>query len=323
MADPKKELRIGHLSTAYHTAPLLIGTRWVEEQLGRYVRWQLFSTGPDITKAFSRGELDIGYIGLTPAMIGIEQGVPIKCVAGGHIEGTVMVGKSEFNSFEELGGDLRAALNQLRGQSIGCPKRGSIHDIIIRHYLAESGLEAAISVRNFDSAELIAEAILQGEIVAGVATPSLVPYLKFFFSPYFGSKVIIPPHQLWPYNPSYGIFVRRDLAEEEPETVLSFLEIHEAATVYIRTEPRKAAEVVAGVMEIVDQEYVLEAYKISPKYCAALAKEYLNSTLKFVPVLRALGYIGRDLAQEDIFDLTFVEKTHPEPPHYEETPPVW
>ena len=41
-------------------------------------------------------ELDIGYIGLPPAIIGIEQGVPIKCVAGGHVEGTILCAKKKI-----------------------------------------------------------------------------------------------------------------------------------------------------------------------------------------------------------------------------------
>lgn len=320
MSTTTAPLRIGHLSTAYHTALLLRGAGWTEERLRRDVQWRLFPTGPDITNAFSQGQLDIGYIGLTPAMIGIGRGIPITCVAGGHIEGTVMVGKSGFASFQELGEDLSATLSQFKGRSIGCPKRGSIHDIIIRHYLAEYGLQEAVGVKNFDCAEFIAEAMRQGEVEAGVATPCLIPYTQFFFSLDFTSKVLVPPYQLWPYNPSYGIFVRSDLAREEPETIEGFLETHEAATAYVRSQPEQAAKIVAGVMEIVDEAYVTEAYRISPRYCAALPNEYISSTLRFVPVLRSLGYLKQELTQEEIFDLRFLKKIHPEPAHYHDEP---
>jgi NitT/TauT family transport system substrate-binding protein len=255
-------------------------------------------------------------------MIGISRGIPITCVAGGHIEGTVMVGKSGFASFQELGGDLSATLSQFKGRSIGCPKRGSIHDIIIRHYLSEYGLQEAVDVKNFDCAEFIADAMQRGDVEAGVATPCLIPYLKFFFSLYFTAKVLAPPYKLWPSNPSYGIFVRSDLAREEPETIEGFLETHEAATAYVRSQPEQAARIVAGVMEIVDEAYVTEAYKISPRYCAALPNEYISSTLGFVPVLRSLGYLKQELTQEEIFDLRFLKRIHPEPAHYHDEP-LW
>jgi hypothetical protein len=38
--------------------------------------------------------------------------------------------------------------------------------------------------------------------------------------------------------------------------------------------------------------------------------------MRFVPVLRKLGYITGPLAEETVFDLTIIEKIHPEPEHY-------
>ena len=62
---------------------------------------------------------------------------------------------------------------------------------------------------------------------------------------------------------------------------------------------------------------MLNTYKISPKYCASLPEAYINSTLKFIPVLQNLGYMQGNLKEEDIFELKFIEKTHPEPAHYD------
>lgn len=45
------------------------------------INWTLFGTGPAMVKAFKEEKLDIGYIGLPPAIIGIAQNVPIICIA--------------------------------------------------------------------------------------------------------------------------------------------------------------------------------------------------------------------------------------------------
>lgn len=312
-------ISVGHLSTAYHTAVLLMGSGWAEGELGRPVNWRLLPTGPDIVNGLAKRELDMAYIGLTPAMIGIGRGVPIKCVAGGHVEGTVLAGKAHYASIDEQGGSLPATLAQFQGKAIGCPKLGSIHDIIIRHSLVEAALDGAVEVKNFDSAEFIAEAIADGVVEAAGATPSIVSYLGFF-TQRFLSKVLIPPNRLWPFNPSYGIFARVDLIEDQPEVVQGFLKAHKRATTHMRQKPREAAKTVARVMEIVDEDYVLQAYAVSPKYCIAVPQEYLSSTLRFVEPLQRLGYLKRDLEQEDIFDLRLVENLHPEPHHYGETP---
>jgi NitT/TauT family transport system substrate-binding protein len=58
-----EEIRIGYLSTLYHTSLILKGSDLAGE-LGVGISWRLFPTGPDMIDAFGRGELDLGYIGL-------------------------------------------------------------------------------------------------------------------------------------------------------------------------------------------------------------------------------------------------------------------
>ncbi len=308
-------IRVGHLSTAYHSAVLLLGTGWAEEVIGQPVEWHLFPTGPDIVNRLEKGELDFGYIGLTPAMIGIGRGVPIKCVAGGHVEGTVIAGKDQYCTLDEYGGDLKETFAQFRGKAIGTPKRGNIHEIILRHNLAQTGLDAEVSVVNYDSAELIAEGMAAGEVEAASATPSITAYLGWFKQA-FDSKVIVPPNRLWPWNPSYGVFARTGLIEDQPAVVEAFLLAHERALKHIREHPHEAAKTVAGVMELVDQAYVEQAFRVSPRYCGALPQEYIDSTLRFLDPLLGLGNLTRRLTQDDIFDLRFIRATHPEPHHY-------
>ncbi len=156
------------------------------------------------------------------------------------------------------------------------------------------------------------DALVDNEIPAAAGTPPLAVAAKRFC----GAKIIIPPHRLWPNNPSYGIVVRNEFMEFE-DTILTFLELHEKASNFIREHPEKAAEIVSNLTEIVDKEFVLEAYKISPKYCSALSPEYVASTMGFVKVLKQLGYISRIVAEDEIFDHRFIKKIHPEKPHYD------
>ena len=79
-------ITIGHLSTFYHTSFILEGTDWLQKA-GLDVTWKLFASGPDMVRAFENKEIDLGYIGLPPAIIGIARGLPLKCIAGGHVEG--------------------------------------------------------------------------------------------------------------------------------------------------------------------------------------------------------------------------------------------
>ncbi len=300
-------INIGHLSTVYHTSFILMGTDWLEKA-GIHANWKLYASGPDIVKAFANQEIDIGYIGLPPAIIGIDRGVPIICVAGGHVEGTVMVAGAGYSTFGETT-KLNAVLGQFKGKVIGSPQKGSIHDVIINNAIQESGLD--IKVKNFAWTDFVLEALVDGELEAAVGTPSLAVAA----SRACGARIIIPPHALWHDNPSYGIVIRKELAQA-PDVILRYLEMHEKASNFIRANPMKAARIVSKLTGIVDESFVLEAYRVSPKYCASLSREFIASTMAFVPVLHRLKYITREIPESEIFEYGFINKVHTEPPHY-------
>jgi NitT/TauT family transport system substrate-binding protein len=306
-----KTIKIGYLSTAYHTSFILIGTDWIKQKMKNKADWRLFPTGPEMIKAFMKGELDIGYIGLPPAMIGIDKGLAVKCIAGGHMEGTVFTAKKEYKTFSELGG-VKKTLQQFEGKTIGTPTKGSIHDVIIRNLLEKTGLHQDITIRNFSWADQILEAMEDNEVDGGVGTPPL----SVLASKLLGAKVMLPPHLMWPNNPSYGIVTTLDLIDNSSPTLERFLTLHEEACNLIRTEPQQAANIAAKTLGTVDRDFVLEVYGVSPKYCASLSKEYVDSTLAFLPFLQKMGYIKSPLHKNDVFHTKLIEKIHLEKPHY-------
>ena len=299
-------MKIGYLSTIYHTSFILKSGKFHKRDLND-IEWTLYPTGPGMMEAFKYVEIDLGYVGLTPVMMGISKGMKLKCVAGGHVEGTVMIAQDSYQSYNELG-NLESTLKQFEGKTIGTPAAGSIHDVIIRNMV--EGLD--ISIKNYPWADFIPDAILDGEIAAGVGTPSLATAASLQFD----SKVVAPPSKLWPYNPSYGIVVQEDLISKSSNFIVKFLKAHEDACNLIRQHPEQAAMIAASEMGVVDTDFVLKTYNISPRYCAALPPEYVKSTMDFIPVLKKLGYMEKDLKEEDVFDLNFIENIHKERAHY-------
>jgi len=300
-------LRIGHLSTFYHTAFILMGTDSLI-RAGIDASWTLFATGPEIVDALSRSEIDLAYIGLPPAMIGISKGLKIKCVAGGHIEGTVLTADRRHLSAAEAGG-VGEAVRQFENGIIGCPAKGSIHDIILRDLIERYGLR--VEVKNYQWADFALGALQDGEIAAVMGTPALAVGAGRFAR----GKIIVPPDMLWPWNPSYGIMAT-EASLENWAVIEAFLRIHEDACELIRNNPPAAAQIVSRTTGIVDEGYVLDCYRVSPKYCAALPEEYIASTIRFADTLQRLEYIPKPLNRQDVFDLRFIAKVHPGPAHY-------
>ena len=305
------KLRVGHLSTFYHTAILLMADGRLQEDLSVDAEWRLFGTGPSIVDAFEKGELDIAYLGLPPALIGIDRGVDLKCIAGGHIEGTVICGKNMYRGFPEVE-DLGEILSQFRGEKIGVPGKGSIHDVILADSLFRYNLSRDIEVVNFSWADQLTEAVVRDEVSAAFGTPALAAALKH----YAGGRVLYPPSLLWPNNPSYGILANSMFLQDSGEIVEKFLARHERATSALRDHPHKAAETISRFVGFVDEELVLNALKISPKYCAKVTAGYISATMAFVSAMMSLGYIRREISTHEIFDTALIDKIHPEQDHY-------
>jgi len=306
------DLNIGHLSTVYHTNFILMENKEFKKNINRNINWILFGTGPEMVQAFKNEKLEIGYMGLPPAIIGIDNEVPIKCVAGGHVEGTLMIAKKEYNNIKSLKNNIYNTFSQFEGKTIGVTSKGSIHDVILNYYLKENNLLNKVEIRNYAQAEFIAMDLKNGNIEGGVGTPALA----VFASSIFNSRIIIPPEYLCSNNPSYGIFFHEKLIEKSPELVFLFLTYHKKASILLRDNPSEASKIICGNIKILNNEYVNSILEISPKYCIALSEGYINSTMKFVESLFNLGYIKRICKIEEIFDIQFVNQLHPEKEHY-------
>jgi NitT/TauT family transport system substrate-binding protein len=305
------KLRIGFLSTFYHTSVLMIAGDTLSGDTGIKPEWKLFGTGPAIVGAFQQKELDMAYIGLPPAIIGIDNGVNIKCIAGGHVEGTVISGKDHFKAYPEIR-SLEEILKQLIGLTIGVPGKGSIHDVILSDVLQRYNLGNDIEVMNFQWADQVLEAVHREEVSAAVGTPALAAAVKRFAR----GKILYPPSRLWPNNPSYGILAEQAFLEKERTLAERFLVLHEEAAAFLRNNPDEAAGIISDSVGVADKDLVFDTLSISPKYCACITDEYISSTMQFVNVLRSLGYIRREIAQEEIFDTSLIRKVHPERAHY-------
>jgi NitT/TauT family transport system substrate-binding protein len=308
----RDKLVIGHLSTAYHTNFILMQNKDFERDLKKEIVWKLFGTGPEMVLAFKNEELDIGYMGLPPAIVGIDKGAPIKCVSGGHIEGTIMVGKKKYQTILQLNNKIYDVLNQFKGKSIGVTSKGSIHEVILSHYLKKYDLLNDIDVKHYGQAEFIALDMKNSIIEAGVGTPALA----VFSSTLLESHLIIRAEDLWENNPSYGIFFHTKIIKSEPELIIKFLDHHRRASFTLRDSQSLAAEKIAKTFGIIDKNYAESVLKISPKYCIALSEGFIKATMEFVETLYKLGYIKRELKTDDIFNFNFVRDVHPESPHY-------
>jgi NitT/TauT family transport system substrate-binding protein len=123
---------------------------------------------------------------------------------------------------------------------------------------------------------------------------------------------------MWSHSPSYGIVAPTDTIRDYGDMLEGFLRLHEEATNLARENPQKAAKMATSAIGIVDKEFLLDVLKVSPKYCASLPKEYVESSLAFVPVLQKMGYISKPLEKKEVFHTDIIDRIHKEKAHYDD-----
>ncbi|WP_456368892.1 ABC transporter substrate-binding protein [Geoglobus sp.] len=284
-------MRIGYLSTLYHTSHMLRIKNAVRSE------WRIYGTGVAIIDAMKRGEVDIAYIGLTPAMLGIDSGLDIVCIAGGHVEGTAIVGR-ECGTFPEC----------LEGKKVGVPSRGSIHDVILRHFLDRADFD----VINYPWAEMIFDDFIDGKLDFACGTPNLA-----VLTMRYGARLVTDMESIWPWNPNYGVVVRRKFLEDNFDTLRDFLIKHEWASNVLRESPDHSAVVLeAYLRRELDRDTISNIIRLSPRYCSSLPEEYVESAVRLSKLMHELGYLSQSLRKSDIFDFDLIRDIHPQPQHY-------
>lgn len=129
----RRTLVVAYLPNLTHAPAFLLQVRRdLEKALpGVAVRWKAFPSGPEIVEAFFAGELDLGFLGLVPALNGIHRsGGKAMCLLSGAVRGgsalVVAADKKEAGNFPE--------------GVIASPAYANTQDVTLRRWLRERNL---------------------------------------------------------------------------------------------------------------------------------------------------------------------------------------
>ena len=136
-ANLRSELRLGYFANVTHAQALVgLANGEFEKQLGPEVKFvpKLFGSGPAAIEALLADEVDMTYVGPSPAINGFirSEGKALRVIAGAVQGGAVFVRRSDV------------ALNQnhkedFAGKRFASPQIGNTQDISLRTYLAQMG----------------------------------------------------------------------------------------------------------------------------------------------------------------------------------------
>ncbi len=277
---------------------------WFEEEgLELLPIFQIYESGAVVAAALARGDIQIGYMGLTGAIMAYARGVPIKVIAGIHKYGYGLVARPELKEIEDL-----------QNKTIGCLREGTVTDLLLNLMIDKYHLKNVTILRMNPSEEVIA-------LIAGKLDAAFLPEQHATMAESSGFPVLINSQDLWPGMQGDVLVVRTELIKNDPDLVKRLVKVTQRATAWINEHRDETAEIMARQLQVAGEKIFLakEAelnvnLEITPKvisrsmdrieYTTSIDSKVVQDTIGYMV---ELGYIKEGIKAADILDLTYLQ----------------
>ncbi len=192
--------------------------------------FEQYATGMALAAALSRGDINVGYICVVPAIIAYSRGVPIKIVSLTHQYGYELVSKQEIKDVKEL-----------NGKRIACPGEGSSANFVMT--LTEEKYNVKFNVlRTKPIGEISA---LENGAVDAVFIPE--HYASILTDR--GFKLLLRSQYIFPGMPGSCIVVKDNIIQNRPDVVKSLIKLNANETGFINKNPEETAKILAKYLD--------------------------------------------------------------------------
>jgi len=247
-----------------------------------------FNAGPALIEALFAGDIDIGYVGPSPAINGYvkSHGEALRIIAGAASGGALLVVRP--------GANIQSA-KDLANKKIADPQLGGTQDVSLRYYLQQNGLKTVDKGGNVQIIPTDNSTILslfkQGKI-DGAWVPE--PWATRLVVEGNG-KVLVDERTLWPGGKftTTDVIVRTAFLNAHPDLVNKFLQAHVDTVQYILSNPDSAKSIVNAQIKLITGQS-LSSNEIDMAYNNLdITYDPLTSTLQeSANRAFALGFLG-------------------------------
>ncbi len=258
---------------------------WYEAEGINFTAYESYETGMRLTSALARGDIQVAYICLSPAILAYSRGVPIKIVAGTHKYGYGLVVNSDIKNISDL-----------EGKTVGCVREGAPADLLLNRLIEEYDLEE-ITIRRMNPLKQVI-ALETGRIDA-----AFLPEHHASVAESKGFRMLIESKDLWHDMQGSVLVVRSDLIENDPETVRKLVRVTEKATDWINEHPEDVTNILAKELDTSQETINKSMSRLN--YTTEIDPE---SVQEIIDYMVKLGYIETRIEADDILDTRFLSE---------------
>ena len=192
-----------------------------------------FRTGLELAAALARGDVEVGWACLGPALVIIDKGIPVKIVAKVHNHGyALVVNSSRIKSIQDLNGSV-----------VYSPGKGS------PCYLLLLKIEDKYHIK-FKAIMFKPPATLLLELLSGEVDAAALPEHYVSVAESKGLKVLVRSQDVWPNMPGSYLVASEELLEKNPDLVKKLIKVTYEGIRKIKEDPDYAASIDSDVLGV-------------------------------------------------------------------------
>lgn len=277
---------IGHLPSDHDSAMYVAQAQKQYEAQGLKVDFKEFNNGGDLLIAMASGDVQVGYLGITPVMGAISKDVPIKVIGGAQTEGSALVVGANSNY---------SSLLDLKGKTIATPGEASIQYMLLKYELEKEGLSISdVSVTSMKVASMC-DALRAGKVDAIMVYE---PYSSIAVSKGYG-KVLMNSSEIIKNHPCCVVVARNDFIEDHPGDVKKILAIHENATNFVNANASDAINLLPRNV-VADKEVQTNVLE-QTNFIYGLNETYKQSIVDFMDTEVQMGILKKPIPLQKLF----------------------
>lgn len=299
-ANSSTTVRLGYFANLTH-AQALVG---LANGTFHNIEPKVFNAGPAEMEALLAGDIDIAYVGPSPAINSYvkSNGEALRIISGSAVGGAALVLQADLaEQFTQQG------VQVLAGKKIASPQQGNTQDVALRSYLAANNLSDSVQVIPIANADQLT--LFRQKELDGAWAPE--PWVSRLVDEASG-QLVLDERDLWPDGTftTTVVVVNTEFLQTQPDLVKQFLQEHMMVTTWMLGNPTEAQQLANSAIE------QLTTKKLSDTVLAQAWSRFTPTvdpnTASITTMTQrafALGYLGEDQLELDkLYDLTIINE---------------
>jgi NitT/TauT family transport system substrate-binding protein len=286
MSEEKTEsVNIGYLPTDHDAALFVANSTGMFKKAGIDVELYEYNNGGDLMSAMASGDLDVGYVGITPVIYSISKEVPVRIVAGAQNEGSGLL--SQNSSVKSI--------SDLKGKTVATPGEASIQSVLLKYDLKKNGL----STSDIESPTMKVSSMNDALKTKGIdAMLTYEPYVTI--SKEINNQTLVENSgDILPNHPCCVVVMNEKFISGHQDKAKKVLDIHKKATEKIKANPDGMVQYLPS--NIVPDPKIEKESLTHIKWASDLNDTYKKNVINFLNIEKDLGIINETIPHEKLF----------------------